>query len=123
MAAQSSQESLDRLHKLLESASDAKEKKMFGIYGVVANGYTFVYLNGDTLVFKLNDEDSKSVVVKGATIYNPSGKIPMNGFYVLPESVLSDESQLNELFQKAYQNVMSMPMKEPKKKKSKKETE
>jgi hypothetical protein len=77
--------------KLLEKlgpSENVEPGQMFGKACIKVNGKAFVSQHNDTLVFKLSgDHHQKALAVKGAVLWDPSGKgRPMKEWVALPAS-------------------------------------
>jgi hypothetical protein len=74
-------------HKITNELPNTKEGKMFGALCIKApNGKSGVMFWKDDLVFKLEgDILKKTLALKGAKLFDPTGKRPMGGWVQLSE--------------------------------------
>lgn len=78
--------SLELFNQIAEKIPDARPGKMFGALCIKAqNGKAAAMFWKDAMVFKLTGEDEQEAMsFDGASIFNPMGTKPMNGWIQIP---------------------------------------
>lgn len=92
----------------------AERRKMFGYPAGFINGNMFSGLWQSDIVLRLDDADRKRITDEfGALQFEPMGR-PMKGYVVVPPAIVSNQQQLREWVQRAFEFSGSLPPKEKK---------
>jgi TfoX/Sxy family transcriptional regulator of competence genes len=117
----SSPELSSLLEKTLEDALKGKsfqKRKMFGCPAYFVNDNMFSTVHQDNLVIRLSEDGRRDIMLK----YDESENFePMKGrimkeYMVLPESLYSDQKELDHWLNRAYEYASSLPQKKKKNK-------
>lgn len=73
-------------HKIADGMADVKQSKMFGALCLKApNGKAGVMYRKECMIFKLpKEKEADALKLKGATVFDPMGGRPMNGWIEVP---------------------------------------
>lgn len=112
---------IELVELLKQNLSEVKyvEKKMFGKFAYFINRNMFTGVHQMSIFLRLSSEDREEALSKeGITIFEPRAGMIMKEYVALTDTILSNRSLLTELFQKSVSYVSSLPVKQPKKKKT-----
>ncbi|MBM3925743.1 MAG: TfoX/Sxy family protein [SAR202 cluster bacterium] len=97
-------------------------RPMFGQVAAFVNGNMFMGLFGDDLFVRLSDADQSALMrEKGASPFTPMEGRPMKGYVVVPSSWLGQAGKVKPWVERSLAFTASMPPKEKKAKKGKKQ--
>jgi hypothetical protein len=93
--------------------------KMFGGVAAKANGHLFAGLFGRSTMVLLSEADrAKALALDGASLFDPMGNgAARSDKVMLPESMMTDAAALRGWIARAFKEALSLPAKEPAKKK------
>ena len=90
-----SEEYLDYVVDQLGCIGEVAAKRMFGGVGLYRDGLFFGLIAGDTLYFKVDDENRPDYEAAGAKAFQPYGEESYSmGYYEVPVDVLEDVDKL-----------------------------
>ena len=100
---------------------DCQKKMMFGSQVYFVNNNMMSGVHQDDIFIRLSEQDKEDIFSSydEASPFEPMKGRTMKQYAVLPESLYNDPEKLDEWLTRSYNYVSSMPLKEPKKKKSK----
>lgn len=92
-----------KVTEALEVHASITTKSMFGGVGIYADGLFCALLDDDKVYFKVDDTTRTDFEAKGMAAFYPFGDPtrPMNGYWKLPDDVLTDPEELGVWLDKA----------------------
>ena len=112
-------EVLQRFESAVQGWPHLEQRRMFGYPCAFSNGHMFFYVYSEGMVLRLSPEDRAAFMqLEGAKPFAPKGGKGMKEYVVLPDWLAEDKSQLEGWFGKALAYVNALPAKQPKPRKS-----
>ena len=102
-------------HSAIKSLPEAQVRKTFGYPASYVNGHMFAGLFQDYMFVRLSAENLATFLgIEGARPFAPIAGRPMQGYAVVPGSILHNDKELTAWLGKAFTNAQSLPPKQPK---------
>ncbi|MCL7410977.1 MAG: TfoX/Sxy family protein [Methanosarcinaceae archaeon] len=99
---------------------DCQKKLMFGSKVYFVNNNMMCGVHQDDIFIRLLEQDKEEILSLNDEVspFEPMKGRTMKQYVVLPESLYNEFEKLDEWLERSYKYVSSLPLKEPKKKKS-----
>jgi TfoX/Sxy family transcriptional regulator of competence genes len=90
------------------------KKKMFGYPTYFVNGNMFAGVHSDNIFIRLSDHDRQEILDlhDEAAVFEPVEGKKMREYIVIPESILTDTTTLNDWLERSFRYASSLPPKD-----------
>lgn len=113
-----SQEILELFENLVPEGQIIQRRKMFGYPCGFINNNMFIGVFQNSLFLRLSEKDREIFLdIPDTTRFEPMPGRIMKEYVVIPQEILNDEGQREEWIKKSINYVLSLSLKEKKKKK------
>ena len=111
------QASKDFFAELVPEHPKITRRAMFGGVAAFANGNMFSGLHGNDLFLRLPEEAREELTAAGGSPFEPMPGRPMGDYVVVPRAWRDEPARLEEWFGRSMDWALSLPPKQPKKRK------